>query len=457
MINYKTIFIIILTVILGFLTVISPISGCIVSALIACQLLFFARPILGFYVVFLMSFLQNINLVFQSPLRIITERYPLVFIPVLMMIVVSFAKIVNEQRYINNKSTDSSNALLLFFLFWTSISTVWTLDPYHAINTVFKLLLGLTIYFMVRYFIADKAELEKCFNIIIYWSLFLISLLLLSKLATTGIIQYQLLNNLSIDIELILSWGTRAGGFAPPHMASDVLILVIFIGVALYPGAKNIKKIFLYFLGLFILFAMIQTGTRSTAMALIISMTFFLITYSNVRKYIFLSIPLFYISFIVVIIFNAVAFKADRLVTSTGQSSLSMVTRFEIWDVGFEMLKTRILGAGAGGFARLVDPWPGAHGYYFCALFDLGVVGLGLIMTFLVYLSYRIVLAIFYTHDEDMKRYLYCLGSFMIVFYIHGIINLRYDNIFLWTIFGMTRVATDIVLSETSKNHNLGT
>ncbi len=429
----------------GIVTCVSPVTGVVIYILTLMSVIIFIRPVYGFFIVYMLAPLQNVNIIFDSPLRIVTERYSAFIFFFICIWLITLIHAVFRNVHGNLRTMKFEYWLLFFFLFWSVISIFWTIDVYHGINTIANLSSGLAFFFLILHFCKDKKTLEWIFRILIFHGLFLGILFFLSNKMELEGTRYYFTQNLYFDINLI-KYGLRPGGFAPPQLAGTITSFFLFSGIAIFPKVNTLKKILLIILGFFFLSNIIATGSKGAAGAFFIGMIFFLLVYPGIRKWFFISIPTLFACIIFVLIFNAIFLKSDRLTKSAKQQTLSLSFRLNFWKAGLNMMSERGIGAGVGGFARLVDPWPGAHSFYFSIFFDLGIIGIGILFSFLSFLLFRLRRAILFVKDKDMKRYLYCMASVLIVFFIHGIVDIAYDLPFVWMIFGT--VASVITISE---------
>lgn len=431
--NLSVLFLILLS---GLITALSPTIGLICFIVVITTICFYINSTFGFFVVYLLATLSNCNLVYDSPVRIVDERYPLIIFPVLVLSVIVVLKKISIRRVEDTTKLSGINCLLFFLMAWTMISCLWTMDAYHGINIIYNLSIGLAVYFLIIHFLTDKARLEQAFKFLIAWGVLLgVMLFISNKYDIERDFQYELMRNFSIEFNIVL-YGIRPGGFAPPQIAGTILSFIFFAGIALYPKVNRPVKFLFALIGIFFISDILSTGSKGSAGAFMFGVLTFLLAYPGLREKCFITIPMFLASVVLTLIFNMTVFGADRLVQGSQQATLSISHRFTFWETGLTMLTERPAGAGVGGFAKLVDPWPGAHSYYFSVLFDLGISGLLIFALFIACMLFRLRKTILYTRNQDLRRYLYCMASILIVFLIHGIVDIAYDLLFVWMLFG---------------------
>ena len=118
-------------------------------------------------------------------------------------------------------------------------------------------------------------------------------------------------------------------------------------------------------------------------------------------------------------------------------NSLSLTLRLDFWSTGFHMLKQKVMGAGIGGFAKLVDPWPGAHSFYFSILFDVGLIGCVILILYFTGLFMKLHDLWQKKNDNTLFLYLNCMLAFWIAFFIHGTVDLAYFLPHIWFFLGV--------------------
>ncbi len=406
----------------------------------------FIWPMTGFLLVYGAAMLMNINIVNDSPIRILSERYP-IFLPLpLLLLPVIMGRLLVRHPPDQIARLEPIDALPLFFLFWTLSSYGWTMDVYHGMNMGLNLLLGVGVYFLILHYVKNRRGLEITLVFTLFWGIALALMLVFSNKIDTSIFQtlhIQLAPDWSFEPGLII-YGTRAGGFAPPQIAGTITTFIFMIGCALWPRFRWKGKILLALMAPFLISNILATGSKGAAGAFIIAFMVFLTVYPGLKVRRALLILAFLISLVCILIFNVIVFEADRLTAGADLNELSITFRLEFWQAGFALLEQRWIGAGVGGFAHLVDPWPGAHNYYLSILFDTGLVGFVLLLGFILSMAIALIRTITVTSDKDLRRYLFCLGAALLAFFIHATVDFSYDSSFVWLLYGTTMAAIRI-------------
>ncbi len=402
----------------------------------------FIWPMSGFLLVYATAMLLNINIVYDSPIRVPNEIYSVFIVLPLLLLPVIMGRLLTSRYQGNTPQPDNSiNAPLLFFLFWILASYGWTMDIYHGVNLGIKLFFCIGIYFLVLHYVKDRKSLETTLLFTFYWGIVLALMMVLSnKLDPDSILQ-------PVRIQLAPDWDFKAGlhnakgrpgGFAHANVAGTFTTFIFMLGCAIWPLFRWKGKVFLVLMAPFLISNILSTGSKGATGAFIIAFLVFLSVYPGLKGKRVLLIPTFLASMLLIFIFNVLVLQADRLAGGGDMNTMSLTLRIEFWKTGFSILEERLVGAGLGGFAHLIDPRPGgAHSYYLSILFDSGIVGLCLFLIFLFSLAVSLIRVIAVTNNSDVRRYLYCLGTVLVAFFIHSLVEFSYHSSHIWVIFGI--------------------
>jgi len=441
--NKQALLILLPLIIVGFFTAVIPIAGLIFYFTVLAVIYFYTRPRISFYLALLIAPLSNVALMYNSPLRQQNEVFSLIFIPVVLTLIMLIVSKISERTWRHFNYPDVTSGILFLYLGWTVISYLWTVDVYHGINKIYSMTLCVALYFLILIFVKDKESLEKVFKILMIWGIILGALFFISNKMEINKLNIKLSDNLSFFLQVITQ-GDRPGGFQVPQVASNVFGFLFFLGIALYPKARKSVKILIFFLGLFIISNLLAAGSKGGLGAFLIGFFFFLILYPGLRKKFILATFTFLLSFTSVFVFNIVVLRSDRLVKGAGVAIASFSSRLGFWEEGFKMLSNRWFGAGTGGFDVIIAPVPNAHSFYFSILFDLGVVGLFLFLIFICLILLKFKKEMVLVKDKDVRRYLYCMFSVMIMFLVHATIEIKYDNLYAWMLIGTVMAVINV-------------
>jgi len=460
--RHQTIILLTILPILGLVTAASSGLGIAILFATVFTLLCFRWPFYSFCVVIIMGLLHNINIIYQSPLRITTERYSLGFIPVFILVMVVLVKIAAESKdnFINHAvgkpvfcKIRPGDYLILLFLLWSVATLFWSMDLYHGMNSIFNLLMGCCLYFLALYFLDSVPRVESFFRIIFIFGILLVGIFMVSNKVDTIHYSQKLFSNFFFDFGLI-TYGRRPGGFAPPQIAGNIMIFIFFIGCLLYVKAPPAVRAIIIALGFLFSSAILASGSKAAAGSFLISILAFIVIYPPLRKKAIWLLPAGLFLFICVLIFNTLILGSDRMTTGEDMNNLSLTLRLEFWQTGFDMLRQKIMGAGIGGFARLVDPWPGAHSFYFSILFDVGLIGCLILFVYFTGLIFKLYSLWQKKIDHPLVLYLYGMLAFWIAFLIHGTVDLAYFLPHIWLFLGIFTALLKTIESSTTCIHS---
>lgn len=437
-------------VLAGLAVVLLPVATAAGVAVAALFALTYWRPFIGLAVVVVTTFVSTGNVVFETPYRTIWERYPIVFVPVIICLAAILLRTVVHPEKSSHDSPPFSgiNAVLCLFLLWCGVSFMWTLDPYHGINRCFNLTIGLFIFFLCIHILRSRRDIERLCFVLAPWSIVMAAATFVSNKFDWTRVQFDITRSLYLEFHINTN-GNRPGGLAPPQIAGTFLALAFFMTVfALWPRVKARYRPLLVLLGIFLISNILATGSKGAAGAFLLAGMGFLVCYPPIRRKFYLTVPGFMASVVMILLLNALFLGSDRLTKGSNVQALSISYRLTFWETGFEMLWQRWFGAGAGGFAHLVNPWPGAHSMYFAVLFDLGLVGailFGLVgIAFALRLAYEMWAAV----NPDTRRYLYCIAFALLSLSIHATVDIAYDLGLVWLILGVAAALINISRTE---------
>jgi len=246
----------------------------------------------------------------------------------------------------------------------------------------------------------------------------------------------------------LIIYGKRPGGFAPPQIAGNIMVFIFFIGCVLFVKAKPAIRGIIVALGFFFCSSILASGSKAASGSFLISILFFIVIYKPLRKKIIWIIPAALFMFIGVLVFNTLILGSDRMTGGNDMNNLSLTLRLEFWNAGFDMLRQQIMGAGIGGFAKIVDPWPGAHSFYFGILFDVGLIGCLILFMYFLFLIFQL----YYLRDGEIDNslflYLQCMLAFWVAFFVHAMVDLAYSLPYIWLLLGVFSALIKIIGSS---------
>jgi len=413
-------------------------------------------PLTGFLVVYGAALLMNINLITDSPLRALGERYPLALGLAPLLLPLLAARLLARRVPGAAPTIAPLDTLPPLLLLWMLASYGWSLDPLHGTSMGLNLAFGVGLYFLIQLYVTDRRALTLTLGFTFVWGLALALMLVLSNKIDTGplqALQVRLGADWRFEPSLIL-YGTRAGGFAPPQIAGTVTTFVFMAGCALWPECGGRARLVLALSAPWLISNLLATGSKGAAGAFVIAVSAFIALYPGLRGRRLLTGLGFLVALVAIMAFNVVVFSADRLASGAEVNELSITFRLEFWEAGLALLGERWIGAGLGGFAHLVDPWPGAHNYYFSILFDAGPVGTLLLLGFVLGVVVELARALRETRDPRLRRYLYCLATALLALLIHATVDFSYDSAFSWMLYGLIVATVRIARREAASRYN---
>lgn len=443
---------IILILLVGWIGLIFPILSPFILIGFLLLVCIYIKPILGLYFCITLAPIITPEIIYDSPTTAVPNHYPLSFIPIILS---SGIWMIHYLISIDKgENRDFSRYFFPFvLLIWAMIAMLWSLDLYHGVNVIFNLLMSLLLFVLLTNFIHDQYRLEKLLHYLIPLGVLLALITFLSRsIAFSSTL--ALTKRLSLETSLLTVGEEnriRPGGFATPQMACNVLGFFIFMMMAIYPRVKGQRRRLLVPLAIFLLLNMLLTGTKAGIGGFIAGIFFLIFASPILRKKAILCSFLAITLVVSLYIFNSVFLQEARLTASTKVTTASLTTRLGFWKTGFKLLANRWIGAGTGGFLKVVDPVPGAHSVYFSVLFDLGIVGLTIFALFIVQTVIRLRKAIKECRDKFISWTLYCAGASLIMLLIHSLVDIDYTYNYFWLVTGLVFVVSRIALKSNNQ------
>jgi O-antigen ligase len=356
---------------------------------------------------------------------------------------------------------DSYFLIILFFGFLL-FSTFYSAAPGEAIfMTITLFILFIFSIVVANTFLKQKQFLVLFFLIILVSSIFSMYSIYSFALNPDNI----LLNYLSADLKV---FGRQEGTIGDPNQFGILLVFpILFISYELFIRPKkliefNLRKIFYLLLFLILFGALLVTYSRSSWLALLISIIFLFLMTGNIKR-------LFSLSFTSIIILIVVGFSniffatiINRVLSITDLSlNISNTTRVILAKAGINMfVDSHFWGNGYRSFRVLAPHYYDTtktigiidnHNIIVELIADLGLVGLFLFLTIFFsilkegYDSYKI------SHDE-LKPYIITMVTYLIAlfvfyqFYGGGL----HDNL-MWFCFGSIFAFKNRIISQNSQ------
>lgn len=259
--------------------------------------------------------------------------------------------------------------LLLGYIFWGIISIFWASDPNVSIGRSITLVQLFLLYIITSNAMQKNNSklVKESYNIIIILGM-LFSLYVLWQVISLGSVNQWTRVSISNDVDV-------------NHLAAFLITsFLLSLHYTLYKSFKYLIP------SVIILLAILVTQSRGAFIAVIISVVYYMLKSQNIKrnkriKYVLVVIMVLSISFMIVpdeFTYRIKLMFTDIEVLSSGSG------RNIIWEWAWqEFINKPLTGIGVGNFTVLYRP---PHSSFFQVLSELGIIGIGLIALFLVYL-----------------------------------------------------------------------
>jgi hypothetical protein len=381
-------------------------------------------------------------------------RYPLYYIPIFFMFgtwTINRLTRLKKEAY----SLSGLHTLGIFFVGWSGIALLWTINISGGITSFLELISGFLIFLLLPDIIKTKKDIRQIFGFLIGVG-FLLGVTTFVSHWHYGEKIIELGENLEFYISLISEKG-RAAGFAGVNYAATVLNFFIFVGLSLLFLSPE-KKMGIMIIIFFLVVAVIMTGSKSGFGGLIIGLVFLSLSLPFFKgrrvKYLFVTMAGIFSAYVIGSIIAAGTLKARVVAVGV---AFSYETRFEWWAKGFrELLKTYGIGLGTGGLKEILDPVLFAHNIFLSTLFDLGVIGLCMLTLLLVCLFVAFRNAVKICADKQLEAVLFCMIAAMTGFLINNLVQGDYYNRLFWFMLGLDLAIIRLVydITRSADNHS---
>lgn len=405
-----------------------------VSALFLVCILIFKKPLLGLALIIPMVFLSNITININSPYRRADEIVLFAIIPIFLLYVILFPRILNGIRHSDNHVKDIVLLLSLFFG-WAAISIFWTHDLYHGINMLATLMVSMMMIPAFLALVNDKEQLYKALRVFPLLGVALGIFLIFSKWYH-GVKEVNVFPGLALSLVMIID-EKRPGGFAPPNMAAAIMNIFLFITIALMYRAGILKKIMLGLIALFFVVCGFLTASKAGVGSLLAGLLLLVFIVPYLQKWkIRITIAFLLFMSLVLAVVGEFLIKRFQLLIEKGMSFTG--DRLGWWETGFnKLLDTYGIGLGIGGFLKYIDPVPGVHSFYFSLLFDLGVVGVLLFIIIMAVLINNLGKIFKACEDKEMVFIACSFVANIAAFGIQAVFNEDFHSMHFWLLMAL--------------------
>lgn len=285
--------------------------------------------------------------------------------------------LVISEKYFNLISENKSIGLYIFMLF-SGISYFWTesREPLDHVSQVIKIIIIITpILFL------DFTEIQ-------------INTLIKVYIFGTILGSFQVVYNYYYVAEYM--YGTKRSFITGIDSNESAILIVIGFGFVLYNYFKSKNSFYLLVL-LPLILAVFYTGSRTGFIAIIIS-TLLALFFFKLLTFKFSSL-LIILSLVGIIYVMPLLVPSDNLTRITGVgkdlSTGEMSGREEIWAQAFLLMPKKIIsGYGMSSFTDILESnfrRVNAHNVFVKAQFELGMIGLGILLVWLYFSFIKIL------------------------------------------------------------------
>jgi len=387
--------------------------------------------------------------------------------------------ILKEFRLINYKLRDIDLILYISFLY-IIFSIFFTTNLKVCISILVLLLENITLYYMVSIFCASN--FEKLWKLVAYAYIgYILSIL-------GGFYQF-----IEVSLGNFYPYLPFSKGLKPESISYAILFPLYggnriistmdepntfgaFVGVGLIfiiSYIINIKKFRLvhYIWSIIAIIVLFSTGSRSSAIALIISIiTLIIISRRNEKKTTIIYIIIFMTGFILITsYFPKINQTLDQIFfrrvqdlispSSTGISSHAWIIK-----EGLAVFKHKnlalIFGTGFGDYiyeySGSLTGGTGAHNVFMLTLVEQGVIGLLLLLLFIFKLFKQAFFILKKTHKSDTPRFkalgVSLFSVFIFLIFVFNTYGRQYYSYYTWIYFGIVRGLFEIVSRSNKLN-----
>jgi len=314
------------------------------------------------------------------------------------------------------------HTLFYFYLFWSSLSYIWTTTP---ADTAWRLFL-LNFYFMLMlivywYSINSKATLHRAY-IAVFLGIFFLA----------RIVNY----NFGMGFQ---EGGGESGRYTAYDIGANEMAITLGFGMtfALYLSS-TFKKVWLRLLVLatipVFISASFLTGSRMGFVVLLLGMIFAFYQISNMKFAEKILVSLAFVASIGSIIKNIPKELVERVFSTWHNASTGNFNEREvIWQIGFEGFKDQpFFGRGVDSFTRMSNNAHmdlEAHNTYISILVEYGIIGFSLYMSLVI----GIIFAILKLTGVDR----FFLMILMIQLLFSQLTTNLQDNTILWSFYAL--------------------
>lgn len=350
-------------------------------------------------------------------------------------------------RYNVNRLKPFKIPLFLFFFYCiiSFFSVLWANDKYEAF------LYSIQITIMLLFTIVTIFELSKDSQIVTKLSFY-------ASIAG-GILSLMAVFGFFSEGEIMQEHRLSFAGIGVNAVAISIgYTFILSISFLVVQKQKRLKKIFVLFASIVMLYFLIRTGTRSGIIGAVLALGIaFFFSYSIRPRHllvflVFSSIMYFSFNYI---INNYINERIAERILSVGLENVKENSRLSIWEEGLEWYSNNILGAGAGNEDFVFKNNPlvkEAHNIFISSLFQLGIPGILIVSIAIIYIFSRIKKS----QNIQYKFIAYSIYFFLLIQMMKG--SFLQNRIFwipLAIVIIIIRVEREINFIHKKESHNI--
>ncbi|MDL1967024.1 MAG: hypothetical protein LWW97_00400 [Deltaproteobacteria bacterium] len=278
---------------------------------------------------------------------------------------------------------------------------------------------------------------------------------------------YYFTQNIFSDYNLIFRYivGVDTRGYVVMHSNYSSFSLNAPIGIAiglLIISKTRFQRFVLISFLILLMFANCLTFSKGGVGSGIIMIYFLIIGSSVLRKKAFFIIPVFTAIFIAIGM-SSIAFANifgyaihAQFIESSGEI-MSLAARLENWQHGLDLLLKKGLllkGLGLGGFQQYTECLIHAHNLYLSIFFDFGLVGIGFGLSVLLIIAkmlFKNGIFSFFNQTTYYQTMRLVFTGIFIAYMIHSVVDLWYNQTFIWFFMGFAIVTFSLADAEHSR------
>lgn len=388
----------------------------------------------------------------------------LILSPAFLVIVYFLWQLRRGGSFDNRTGAHYAGKLILLLTAWCVVTLLWTKDMAHGLVLTINMAVNLMLVQLFTVYISNHEKMRRMIAFLIILGCVLGTYTVATKFYQNIEVKERIQKGVTFVVQsggegLGNSKRIRANGFTKSDVAAFGLNFFIFITLAVViSGAKSYKRLLAFLALCFLFICVLLAASKGALLGLALGFPAAILINPEIRPKRIKWLTILSALLVFAFFFNYVVFQEKRIArsfsggTSTKIASASFSTRLAIWKVGFtSFFETYGYGLGNGTSAVLAQrskqQLPHMHSFFFSALFDLGLVGLALLMAILVKIGIRLNQARVMSDSPFMRTLASCLAGSLIAAMAQGALISEYTNYIFWVILGFIIAVTSLPFS----------